>query len=47
MVKNNHISYTSPIVIDARMKTWYPKEAEVRDDIAKLVDNRWNEYFPK
>jgi UbiD family decarboxylase len=46
-VINNHISYTSPIVIDARMKPWYPKEVAVRDDIKKLVDNRWFEYFPQ
>ena len=46
-VKNNHIGYTAPIVIDARMKPWYPAEVEVRDDIKKLVDERWNEYFPK
>lgn len=45
-LKNNHIGYTSPIVIDARMKPWYPKEVEVREDIAKLVDERWREYFP-
>ncbi len=45
-LKNNHIGYTAPIVIDARMKPWYPKEVEVRDDIAKLVESRWNEYFP-
>lgn len=45
-VKNNHISYVSPIVIDARMKPWYPKEVEVRDDIEKLVDKRWKDYFP-
>lgn len=45
-VKNNHISYNAPIVIDARMKPWYPKEVEVRDDIAKLVDKRWLDYFP-
>jgi len=46
-VKNNHIVYQSPIVIDARMKPWYPKEVEPRDDIVKLVDNKWREYFPK
>ncbi len=46
-IVNNHISYKSPIVIDARMKPWYPAEVEVREDIAKLVDNRWREYFPK
>ncbi|MEO5859491.1 MAG: UbiD family decarboxylase [Pyrinomonadaceae bacterium] len=45
-LKNNHVWYTAPIVIDARMKPWYPKEVEVRDEIAKLVDRRWNEYFP-
>ena len=45
-LKNNHIGYTAPIVIDARMKPWYPKEVEPRDDIVKLVDERWNEYFP-
>ena len=45
-LKNNHIGYTAPIVIDARMKPWYPKEVEVREDIAKLVDSRWSEYFP-
>ncbi len=43
--KNNHIGYTSPIVIDARMKPWYPKEVEPREDIVKLVDERWSEYF--
>lgn len=46
-VQNNHISYHAPIFIDARMKPWYPKEVEPRDDIVKLVDNRWREYFPK
>jgi UbiD family decarboxylase len=45
-VKNNHIVYRAPIVIDARMKPWYPKEVEPRDDIIKLVDERWREYFP-
>ncbi|MGQ0540579.1 MAG: UbiD family decarboxylase [Blastocatellia bacterium] len=44
-LKNNHIGYTAPIFIDARMKPWYPKEVEARDDIVKLVDNRWSEYF--
>lgn len=43
--KNNHIGYTAPIVIDARMKPWYPKEVEPREDIVKLVDARWSEYF--
>lgn len=46
-VQNNHLSYHAPIIIDARMKPWYPKEVEPREDIVKLVDSRWSEYFPK
>lgn len=45
-IKNNHISYTAPVVIDARMKPWYPAEVETREDIKLLVDKRWREYFP-
>ncbi|MBX3299165.1 MAG: UbiD family decarboxylase [Acidobacteria bacterium] len=45
-LRNNHVGYRSPIVIDARMKPWYPKEVEPRDDIVRLVDRRWSEYFP-
>ena len=45
-MKNNHIGYESPIVIDARMKPWYPKEVEPREDVVTLVDRRWSEYFP-
>jgi UbiD family decarboxylase len=45
-IENNHIVYRAPIVIDARMKPWYPKEVEARADIVKLVDDRWREYFP-
>jgi 4-hydroxybenzoate decarboxylase subunit C len=44
-LKNNHIGYTSPIVIDARMKPWYPKEVEPADETVQLVDSRWSEYF--
>jgi len=42
----NHIAYTSPVVIDARMKPWYPKELSCREDTASLVSRRWREYFP-
>ena len=45
-VENHHLSYQNPIVIDARMKPWYPKEVEVREDIKQLVNSRWREYFP-
>ncbi len=45
-VRRHHISYSLPIVIDARMKPGYPDELVVRPDIAELVDARWREYFP-
>ena len=46
-VRRHHLSYTGPVVIDARTKPGFPAELRVRDDIAKLVDRRWREYFPK
>ena len=44
-IKHNHLAYTAPVIIDARMKPWYPAEVETREDIKRLVDRRWNEYF--
>lgn len=45
--RDNHIGYTAPIVIDARMKPWYPKEVEPDAKTVRLVDTRWSEYFPR
>ncbi|MBS1816728.1 MAG: UbiD family decarboxylase [Acidobacteria bacterium] len=45
-VVRNHLSYTGPIVIDARMKPWYPKEVSCRPEVADTVTQRWREYFP-
>ena len=45
VLKNNSIGYASPIVIDARMKPWYPKEVEPDPETVKLVDERWMKYF--
>jgi 3-polyprenyl-4-hydroxybenzoate decarboxylase len=45
-IVNNHIAYQAPVIIDARMKPWYPAEVETREDISRLVDSRWREYFP-
>jgi len=45
-IVRNHISYRGPIVIDARLKPWYPKELSCRDDVAARVGRRWSEYFP-
>ncbi len=45
-VKRHHLSYTSPIVIDARVKPPYPDELFCDPDTAALVTRRWSEYFP-
>jgi len=45
-VKRHHLSYTSPIVIDARIKPPYPDELFCDPDTAALVTRRWTEYFP-
>jgi UbiD family decarboxylase len=45
-IAGNKLRFSGPIVIDARMKPFYPDEVEVREDIARLVDTRWREYFP-
>lgn len=46
VINRNHISYTIPIVIDARMKPTYPAELDCDPDTAALVSRRWREYFP-
>lgn len=46
-VRDHHLSYKLPIVIDARMKPGYPDELFPREDIVKTVDQRWHEYFNK
>lgn len=45
-VVRHHITYEPPIVIDARMKPWYPKEVTCDPVTASTVTNRWKEYFP-
>ncbi len=45
-VVRNHLAYTAPIVIDARMKPWYPKEVAGDPGVAATVTRRWREYFP-
>jgi len=46
-VHRHHLVYEAPIVIDARTKPGFPDELVVREDISKLVDKRWHEYFPR
>ncbi len=45
-VIRNHIAYEPPVVIDARMKPWYPAEVSCRPDVASKVSARWLDYFP-
>jgi hypothetical protein len=42
----HHVSYKPPILIDARMKPWFPKELFADDETAATVTRRWKEYFP-
>jgi 3-polyprenyl-4-hydroxybenzoate decarboxylase len=46
-VVRNHIAYSGPVCIDARMKPWYPKEVTCRPEVAATVTRRWREYFPE
>lgn len=43
----NHIAFTPPILLDARMKPWMPKVVEADPDTVSLVDRRWRDYFPR
>jgi 4-hydroxybenzoate decarboxylase subunit C len=45
-VVRNHVVLTPPIVIDARMKPWYPREVRCDEAVAARVTARWREYFP-
>jgi UbiD family decarboxylase len=45
-IVRNHIAYSGPIVIDARLKPWYPAELSCDEATAATVTSRWQEYFP-
>jgi 3-polyprenyl-4-hydroxybenzoate decarboxylase len=42
----HHVSYQPPVLIDARMKPWYPAELFADEETAATVTRRWKEYFP-
>jgi 4-hydroxybenzoate decarboxylase subunit C len=46
-IDRNRIKYEGTIIIDARMKPFYPDVVETRSDIDQKVTERWNEYFLK
>jgi 3-polyprenyl-4-hydroxybenzoate decarboxylase len=39
-----HVGLAAPVVIDARMKPWYPEVMAVDEETKDLVDRRWGEY---
>jgi 4-hydroxybenzoate decarboxylase subunit C len=45
-IVRNHIAYSAPIVIDARLKLGFPKELSCDEETARTVTRRWKEYFP-
>jgi len=45
-VHRNHLARTPPIVVDARMKPWYPAELFCDPATEARVTSRWREYFP-
>ncbi|MBX7143133.1 MAG: UbiD family decarboxylase [Oligoflexia bacterium] len=44
LIVRNHIAFDSPILIDARMKPWYPEELVCDPATGSLVSARWHEY---
>ncbi|NBQ53647.1 MAG: 4-hydroxybenzoate decarboxylase, partial [Proteobacteria bacterium] len=42
----NRVEYEGPVLLDARMKPWYPDELFCDEKTSKTVDHRWSEYFP-
>jgi UbiD family decarboxylase len=46
-VVRNHLSYQPPVLIDARMKPWFPEELFCDEETAATVSRRWKEYFPE
>ncbi len=41
-----HPARSGPVVIDARVKPWYPEEVFCDPDVESRVTRRWKEYFP-
>jgi UbiD family decarboxylase len=45
-VTRNHLAFSAPILIDARLKTGFPDELFCDEETAATVTRRWKEYFP-
>ena len=46
-IVRNHITYSFPIVVDARRQPGFPAELFCSPEIAERVTRRWREYFPQ
>jgi UbiD family decarboxylase len=46
-IRRNGVSFTFPIMIDARVKPTYPQPLLPDPATIDLVDSRWHEYFPQ
>jgi len=46
-VVRNQLSYTAPVLIDARTKRGFPAELTSSPAVAAQVSRRWSEYFPR
>jgi 4-hydroxybenzoate decarboxylase subunit C len=45
-IRRNGVSFSFPLLIDARMKPSYPAPLLADPQTIELVDRRWHEYFP-
>ncbi len=45
-IVRHHVTYTAPVVIDARLKPGFPAELFCAPEVADTVSRRWREYFP-
>jgi hypothetical protein len=46
-VVRNQLSYTAPLLVDARTKHGFPAELTASPAVAAQVERRWAEYFPR
>ncbi|MBE3594048.1 MAG: UbiD family decarboxylase [Candidatus Carbobacillus altaicus] len=44
-VHHNKLSWEGPLIIDARMKPFYPKEVEPDEATVRRVNEKWHTYF--
>jgi 3-polyprenyl-4-hydroxybenzoate decarboxylase len=45
-IVRNHVAFEAPVVLDARVKPWFPSEVDPDAETSARVDRRWKEYFP-